>query len=135
MSAIDTVTGSVLGGATASGGDANSAASGGGFDLGGLLGGLGSLFSGSQASNQASQLQTIIDNAYSFNGSRPQYVTQLNNLMSNPEQAVTSSPGYQAQLDQALQATQRTGASQGLTVGYGSGRNCEHWGSDGAEHL
>jgi hypothetical protein len=108
MSALDTVTGSFLGGGDSSGG-------GSGTDWSGLIGGLGSIFSGLQGNNQANQLQSIINNAYSFNSSRPQYVSELNALMANPEQAVESSPGYQAQMDQALQATQRTGAAQGLT--------------------
>lgn len=89
--------------------------SGSGTNWSSIIGGLGSLYSGITANNQASSLQTILNNAYGFNNSRPLYTAELNALMANPEQAVEASPGYQAQMNAALQATQRTGASQGLT--------------------
>ena len=129
MSAQDTTTGSVLGGATASGGDANSGASG-SVDWGSILGSLGSIYSGMKTNGQASSLQTILNNAYGFNNSRPLYTAELNQLMANPEQTVTSSPGYQAKMDQALQATQRTGAAQGLT---GSGTEAAALAKTGAD--
>jgi len=88
---------------------------GSGTDWSSVIGGLGSLYNGMTANSQANGLQGILNNAYSFNASRPMYANELNQLMANPEQAVTSSPGYQAQMDQALQASQRTAASQGLT--------------------
>ena len=95
--------------------DGTGGTSGSGVDWSGVIGGLGSLYSGMSANHQASGLQGILNNAYSFNASRPMYANELNQLMADPEKAVTSSPGYKAEMDQALQASERTAASQGLT--------------------
>ena len=48
-----------------------------------------------------------------FASQRPQYQTQLNTLMSDPS-SVTSTPGYQFQLQQGLTGTQRTAAAGGM---------------------
>jgi len=48
-----------------------------------------------------------------FASQRPQYQAQLQSLMANPS-SVTSTPGYQFQLQQGLQATQATNAARGL---------------------
>ena len=97
------------------GGGSGGSGGGSGVDWGSVIGGLGSAYSGITAGHQASSLQGILNNAYGFNNSRPHYTEELNKLMANPEEAVKASPGYKAEMDAALQATQRTGASQGLT--------------------
>lgn len=86
-----------------------------GVDWSSVIGGLGSLYSGVQSNSQAGGLQSILNNAYGFNASRPEYTKELNDLMANPEQGVLNSPGYKAKMDQALQASERTAAAQGLT--------------------
>ena len=94
---------------------------GGGFDWGGLLKTGGGLLqsgvdtaAGMWGLNQSNQMETMLKNAYSFNDSRPGYVTQLNDFMKDPSKAVTSSPGYKFKMDQALQGTSRQMAAQGL---------------------
>jgi hypothetical protein len=86
----------------------------GGTDWTTLLGSLGNIYGGIQANSGASAVSSQINNAYSFNNSRPAYTAQLNALEANPS-LVTQTPGYQYGMDSALQAAQRTGASQGLT--------------------
>lgn len=75
---------------------------------------IGDLFTGGQAKHQMQGEQNILNNAYSFNSSRPIYADMLNQLMSNPSEMVTKMPGYQFGMDQALQGTSRQMASQGL---------------------
>ena len=48
-----------------------------------------------------------------FAGQRPQYQTMLSNLINNPS-SVTSTPGYQFQMDQALKGVEGSAAAQGM---------------------
>jgi len=48
-----------------------------------------------------------------FAGQRPQYQTMLANLINNPS-SVTSTPGYQFQMDQALKGVEGSAAAQGM---------------------
>ena len=75
--------------------------------LGGILGGGGGggVFGGG-GTNAAGM-------ADPFASQRPQYQSQLSALMANPS-SVTSTPGYQFNLDQGLQQLTRMGASQGM---------------------
>ena len=57
------------------------------------------------------QAQQMVD---PFAQYRPQYASQLNTLMQNPN-SVQQLPGYQAQMDQGTQAIQRQQASMGGT--------------------
>jgi hypothetical protein len=50
-----------------------------------------------------------------FASQRPQYQNQLSTLMANPS-SITTSPGYQASLNQGLNAVTATKAAQGLGV-------------------
>jgi hypothetical protein len=80
--------------------------------LGQLLGGVGSL----QASRQSGQLAGQAD---PFSPYRSGYAAQLSELMRNP-QTVTSTPGYQFNLAQGLQAQQAQQAAQGRLVSGGA---------------
>jgi hypothetical protein len=57
------------------------------------------------------QAQQMVDPFASY---RPQYASQLNSLMQNPN-SVQQLPGWQAQMDQGTQAIQRQQASMGGT--------------------
>jgi hypothetical protein len=119
------------GGSTGGSNVATGSGSGSGIDWSSVIGGLGSLYSGMSANHQASGLQSILNNSYSFNASRPMYANELNQLMADPEKAVTSSPGYKAEMDQALTASQRTAASQGADWEWDRGRCIGlHWSAD-----
>ena len=48
-----------------------------------------------------------------FASQRPQYQTMLANLINNPS-SVTSTPGYQFQMDQALKGVEGSAAAQGM---------------------
>jgi len=48
-----------------------------------------------------------------FAGQRPQYQTMLANLINNPS-SVTSTPGYQFQMDQALKGVEGSAAAKGM---------------------
>jgi len=48
-----------------------------------------------------------------FASQRPQYQTMLSNLINNPS-SVTSTPGYQFQMDQALKGVEGSAAAQGM---------------------
>lgn len=86
---------------------------GGGFDYAGLFGDIGNFYAGVWGNQNANQLQTILNNAYSFNASRPGYVKMLDDFMDNPQKYISATPGYQTGLNDAEQATQRTGAASG----------------------
>jgi hypothetical protein len=95
-----------------------------------LFGSLGDLAGGLLGMQQANKQTAFLNNAYSFNSSRPQYVQMLNELMKNPS-SVTSMPGYQAGMDQAEQTVTRNMASQGLT---GSGTAAKALADTGAQY-
>ena len=79
---------------------------------------------------QGNQLKSMGANADPNAPYRAQYAQMLNNLVSNPS-SVTSTPGYQAGLDQATQTLTRQGASQGLT---GSGTMAAALAQEGAQY-
>ena len=80
--------------------------------LGQIIGGVGSLQAGRQSGQLAGQ-------ADPFGPYRSQYASQLSQLMQNP-QTVTSTPGYQFNLAQGLEAQQAQQASQGRLVSGGA---------------
>ncbi|CAB5079596.1 hypothetical protein UFOVP146_28 [uncultured Caudovirales phage] len=84
-----------------------------------LIGGLGKVYSGVQAFSGANQMKQIQQQADPFAGYRPQYASQLQNLMNNP-QSVTQTPGYQFNLSQGLQGLQAQQAAQGRLVSGGA---------------
>ena len=125
MSALDTITGSFLGGG----------GGGGGTDWGSLLGSVGSIagdiygdVKGAQGSNQIGNLLT---QGASFNQYRPQYAQQLSNLMKDPS-SITSTPGYQFGMDQAEGAVQHGLGSQGLI---GGGTMAQTMANTGAQYA
>jgi hypothetical protein len=77
-----------------------------------MAGGVGSVLAGQQAGQYAKQ-------ADPFAQYRSGYAAQLSNLLSNP-QTVTSTPGYQFNLAQGLQAQQAQQAAQGRLVSGGA---------------
>jgi hypothetical protein len=79
--------------------------------LGQLTGGIGSLAAG----NKVGQLAQKAD---PYSAYRPQNAAQLQNLLQNP-QTITSTPGYQFNLGQGLQAMQAQQAAQGRLVSGG----------------
>jgi hypothetical protein len=80
--------------------------------LGQVAGGVGSLLAGQRMGQLAGQ-------ADPFGPYRPQYASQLSELMQNP-QTVTTTPGYQFNLAQGLQAMQAQQAAQGRLVSGGA---------------
>lgn len=83
-----------------------------------LIGGLGQLYGATQLAKAAGQMPTA-QQADPFSAYRPQYAAQLQNLMQNPN-TVTSTPGYQFNLAQGLQAQQAQQAAQGRLVSGGA---------------
>lgn len=81
-----------------------------------IIGGLGKLAGGISAVNQPRVNPTLAD---PFSAYRPQYASQLQNLMNNPN-TVTSTPGYQFNLAQGLQGLQAQQAAQGRLVSGGA---------------
>ena len=83
-------------------------------DVGNLLqmfGSLYGLYGSTQLNNSAQQ---VLAQSNPFGSSRPTYVNQLNALMANPS-SVTSTPGYQFQLGQGVQAIDRSALAPGGT--------------------
>lgn len=82
-----------------------------------LIGGLGKMFGGAQALSSGRQVQP--GQADPFSAYRPQFASQLQNLMSNPN-SVTQTPAYQFNLSQGLQGLQAQQAAQGRLVSGGA---------------
>lgn len=82
-----------------------------------LIGGLGKLAGGAQALANGRQVQP--GQADPFSAYRPQFASQLQNLMNNPN-SVTQTPGYQFNLSQGLQGLQAQQAAQGRLVSGGA---------------
>jgi len=78
--------------------------------LGGAAGGLIGGGAGSSPSGAGQQAQQVID---PFAAYRPQYASQLNSFMQNPN--VSALPGFQQDLSQGTQALQRQAATTGNT--------------------
>jgi hypothetical protein len=82
-----------------------------------LIGGIGKMFGGAQALANGRQVQP--GQADPFSAYRPQFASQLQNLMNNPN-SVTQTPGYQFNLSQGLQGLQAQQAAQGRLVSGGA---------------
>jgi hypothetical protein len=81
-----------------------------------LIGGVGQLAGGIAGLQRSGQLQGRADPMGAY---RPQYAAQLSELLSSP-QTITSTPGYQFNLAQGLQAQSAKQAAQGSLVGGGA---------------
>ena len=73
----------------------------------------GSLVSSAMAPSPSGGAQGAANAADPFASQRPQYQTMLSNLINNPS-SVTSTPGYQFQMDQALKGVEGSAAAQGM---------------------
>lgn len=71
---------------------------------------VGSALGGGSGSSGAQQASAQAD---PFASQRPQYQSMLANLINNPS-SVTSTPGYQFQLDQALKGVEGSAAASGM---------------------
>jgi len=71
----------------------------------------GALLSGGGGGNSGAQQAS--GQADPFASQRPQYQQMLQNLISNPS-SVTSTPGYQFQMDQALKGVEGSAAANGM---------------------
>jgi hypothetical protein len=90
-----------------------------------MAGGVGALQAGQQAGQYAKQ-------ADPFAQYRPGYAAQLANLLQNP-QTITSTPGYQFNLGQGLQAMQAQQAQQGRLVSGGGLLQAQQFGQNYAQ--
>jgi len=84
-----------------------------------LIGGLGKLAGGIMGVQTGNQMKQYAGQADPFSAYRPQYASQLQNLMNNPN-TVTQTPGYQFNLAQGLQGLQAQQAAQGRLVSGGA---------------
>lgn len=84
-----------------------------------LIGGLGKLAGGIMGVQTGNEMKKYAGQADPFAAYRPQYASQLQNLMNNPN-SVTQTPGYQFNLAQGLQGLQAQQAAQGRLVSGGA---------------
>jgi hypothetical protein len=97
--------------------------------VGGILAGLNALSQiagggarvagGQQAQQTAQQVKQLVPQAAPFQPYQSQLASQLFNLLQNPS-TITSTPGYQFNLQQGLQAQQAQQAAQGRLVSGGA---------------
>ena len=90
-----------------------------------MAGGVGAIQAGQQAGQYAKQ-------ADPFAQYRSGYAAQLSNLLANP-QTITSTPGYQFNLGQGLQAMQAQQAAQGRLVSGGGLLQAQQFGQNYAQ--
>lgn len=90
-----------------------------------MAGGVGAIQAGQQAGQYAKQ-------ADPFAQYRSGYAAQLSNLLANP-QTITSTPGYQFNLGQGLQAMQAQQAAQGRLVSGGGLLQAQQFGQQYAQ--
>jgi len=97
--------------------------------LGQLAGGVGKVAGGVQAIQAGKQAGQLSAQADPFAQYRPQLSSQLFNLLSNPS-TVTTTPGYQFNLSQGLNALQANQAAQGRLVSGGALLQAEQFGQN-----
>jgi len=102
--------------------------------LGGQIGAAGSVGSGLYGMYQASQLRKKANEQDAMGPYRGGYAAQLAELMRNPNK-IKSTPGYQFQLDEGLQALARKGAQGGYTGSGNMGIALQKYGQDYASNF
>jgi hypothetical protein len=100
--------------------------------LGQLAGGAAKVAGGVGAVKAGQQAGTLSKQADPFAQYRPQLGGQLYNLLSNPS-TITSTPGYQFNLSQGLQAMQSQQAAQGRLVSGGGLLQAQQFGQQYAQ--
>ena len=90
-----------------------------------LIGGFGQLAGAQQARQAGKQISGLQADPYAQY--RPQAASQLQNLLANPS-TITSTPGYQFNLAQGMNALQANQAAQGRLVSGGALLQSQQWG-------
>jgi hypothetical protein len=98
----------------------------------GLIGGLGNIAQGAMALSTAGKLGQLQKQSAPMSQYQPALASQLYGLLSNPN-TVTTTPGYQFNLQQGLQAQQASQAAKGNLVSGGALLQANQYGQQYAQ--